>query len=325
MKKLLLCCAAFFMMNSIYSQNTIESVLKEFDTALMSSGSTSAETTIGAITYADTETCGTIVSYLEREIKKAAEETRRIKIVQSADVDKDVQVVVATRSLNMGMMKKKKTAANKKYVLDGKYKEKGNDVELVLTLFDQSGNVVKSSTAVITRGTIDSQSLTLYPKNVNSAQEVQKDFETASEKTSNGKISIAASMIDESGNLVRILHPGDTVRFKIMTDSDAYIAIQGFDAEGDVYWLPVENNFIKAGQEKIFPDGNLVFQVMDGIFGAEHLVIHAASTKDGLPDQSQEAMYKAGMITGSRGIGAVKRASKDGKTGMFKISYTVIQ
>ena len=58
-----------------------------------------------AITYSDTETCGTIVGYFQEEIKKAADNTRLIKIIPSSKADKDVQTVMATWSLNVGIVK----------------------------------------------------------------------------------------------------------------------------------------------------------------------------------------------------------------------------
>lgn len=330
MKKIFIFAVALILsVNEFITAQTIADAIRELDTALMSAGNGNALVTIGAITYEETETCGTIVPYIQKKIKEAAEDTRRIKIVSSSQTPQEVQKVVATRGVNMGMMKKNVQNENETtYILDGNYKENAENVEIIFTLLTKNGSKAKKVLAKIPLEEVRSERLSLYPGNVETAKEIHKDFENAQNKTTNGKIKIAASMLDKNGNLVNILHPGDIVRFRITSDSDAYIAIQGFDAENDMYWLPVKNNFIKAGETREFPDDGTAYQVMDGIFGAEHLVIHAASEKDGLPEQSEEAEYQAGMIGKTRGLTAVKTGKAGGKkvnTGAFKISYTVIE
>jgi len=138
-------------------------------------------------------------------------------------------------------------------------------------------------------------------------------------------VQITAFMLDKKNNLVDTLHPGDTVNFLVSTNKDAYIKIMGIDAKGSTFWLPIKDNFIKANIVRTFPDDNTIdYQVVDGVFGAEHLLIYAATSKEGLPAETKEEQYYPGLITNTtRGIEGVKK-NENFTTGVFKISYTVL-
>ena len=138
-------------------------------------------------------------------------------------------------------------------------------------------------------------------------------------------VQITAYMLDKKNNVVDTLHPGDVVKFLVGTDKDAYVRIMGIDAEGNSFWLPIKNNFIKANTVRTFPDDNtLDYQVVDGVFGAEHLFIYASTTEDGLPNEEGEVKYHPSLIANTtRGITAVKKNEKL-TTGVFKIAYTVV-
>ncbi len=328
MKRVLFLILFTFVLIFAYSENTISSALRKFDNVIFETRSGIAETSIGFITYADTNTCGTVAEWFRSEIEKAANDTRRIHVVSSSHLDEQEKVVLASRGHNSGIIIAKKNPNENKYAIDGIYIEKNERIELELSLRDHTGKKICSENAVISSSTIKNLGLSLYPQNLEFSKTVQKDFEKAVKETSNGKITVTASMIDTDGNLVNILHPGDIVRFMIAVDSDAYIAIQGIDAEKDSYWLPVENPLIPAGEMRIFPDGDMEYQVMNGIFGAEQLIIHASSSLDGLPNQNVQGLYTGELISKSRGMGAVRKKASNGEkvnTGLFKISYTVVE
>lgn len=154
--------------------------------------------------------------------------------------------------------------------------------------------------------------------------ETDEVVETEELKTEN-TVQITAYMLDKKNNVVDTLHPGDVVKFLVATDKDAYVRIMGIDAEGNTFWLPIKNNFIKANTVRTFPDDNtLDYQVVDGVFGAEHLFIYAATDKAWLPDETSEQKYHPSLITSTtRGIVAVKK-NENITTGVFKIAYTVV-
>ena len=138
-------------------------------------------------------------------------------------------------------------------------------------------------------------------------------------------IQITACMLDKKNNFVDTLIPGDVVKFLVATDKDAYVRIMGIDANRNTFWLPIKDNFIKANTVRTFPDdATLDYQVVDGVFGAEHLFIYASTEKDGLPTEEGDAKYYPSLITNTvRGITAVKKNANI-TTGVFKISYTVV-
>ena len=138
-------------------------------------------------------------------------------------------------------------------------------------------------------------------------------------------IQITAYMLDKKNNVVDTLRPGDVVKFLIGVDKDVYIRIMGIDANGNTFWLPIKDDFIAANTVRTFPDDNtLDYQVVDGVFGAEHLFIYASTSKEGLPTETGEAKYHPSLIASTtRGITAVKK-SENISTGVFKIAYTVV-
>ncbi len=144
------------------------------------------------------------------------------------------------------------------------------------------------------------------------------------EKPANGAVQITAAMLDSENCLADTLHPGDTIKFMVSTDQDAFIRIMGIDANGNAFWLPVKDNFIPAETVRAFPDDEETdYQVVDGVYGAEHLFIYAATDKSQLPDETSDKKYRPSLITNTtRGITGVKKHKKL-TTGVFKISYTV--
>lgn len=343
-KKSIVAAAVLFLGTLCFSQS-IADVVRAFDTAMFDSAVSRADTAIGFINYGDTGTCGSVAPWIQAEIKKAAASTRRISIVDSSAVVPEAKTVVATRGAVGKFSSAKKTGA-RSFVLSGTYYENGENLELFLSLQTEDGRVVTSETALIPLSEINNRKLTLYPQNKERVQQINRDFDSAqsqqNEKTSvsaksvhqnlsmpqTTSLRIAAAMLDEQNNLVDILHPNDTVRFMISTEKDAYIALLCIDANGDKNWLPVANNFMRAGEVRIFPDsGNYVFKVVDGVYGAEQILVYASTSPSGLPEQDSGGTYRRGDIQQTvRGIMAVKQQSgAQYETSVFKITYTVMK
>ena len=139
---------------------------------------------------------------------------------------------------------------------------------------------------------------------------------------------ITAAMLDSEDNLVNMLYPNDIVKFMISVEKDSYIAILCIDANGDKNWLLVENNFIRAGEVRTFPDlKDTVFKVVDGVYGAEQILMYASTSEKGLPEQTSTGRYARNDIQKiTRGIMAVKQSSAENyETSVFKITYTVME
>ena len=159
----------------------------------------------------------------------------------------------------------------------------------------------------------------------NAAEDRFSSCTSTSSAAVTGTIDVIAVMLDPENNLVDILYPGDTVKFLVSTDKDAYIAIIGIDAKGNQYSLPVKDNFLKADMPRTFPDDDVDYQVVDGVFGSEHLFIFAASTPEGLPKPINEGVYQSNTIlNATRGMTAVAKRKKL-ETGVFVIPYTVMK
>ena len=346
---------------SVRSLVSIETVLRKFDGAISQAAIPKAQVSIGFISYAETDTSGTVVPWMQSEIKKAAAKMRHIDVIQSKMLPPQEQTGIATRGASFG---KQRTLAPKdrKYILTGRYYENKSAgvVELTLELSSTDGKLLASETATILMTEISDRNLTLYPENLVQAEAIKEEFTQAameiqsvppvaanktpqktgsaaaaskalhqststSSAASTGTIDVIAVMLDPDNNLVDILYPGDTVKFLVSTDKDAYIAIIGIDAKGNQYSLPVKDNFLKADMPRTFPDDDVDYQVVDGVFGSEHLFIFAASTPEGLPKPVNEGAYQPNtVLNAARGMVAVAKRKKL-ETGVFVIPYTVMK
>lgn len=320
---------------STFAQNSISDGIRRFDNVLFEKQIQRAETAIGFVYYSDSETCGSVVPWIKNEIKRAAARTMRIKIIDTSSLSSEGQIV-ATRGVSFGQMKK--SSEQKKYIISGTYFSNAENLELFLDLKDSTGELVASEKILIPMSEIKSLNLTLFPKNSMQANQISKDFEDSflyRVKERWGLIAITkpdylitAAMLDSEDNLVNMLYPNDIVKFMISVEKDSYIAILCIDANGDKNWLPVAYNFIRAGEVRTFPDlKDTVFKVVDGVYGAEQILIYASTSEKGLPEQTSTGRYARNDIQKiTRGFMAVKQSSAENyETSVFKITYTVME
>ncbi len=338
--------AAVLSLASLCMAQSIADAVRAFDTAVFNSSGSRADTAIGFVTYEDTGACGSVGPWIQAELKRAAASTRRISVVDSSSVGLTAKTVVATRGVSGNLSSAKKNGA-RSFVLSGTYYENGENLELFLSLHTDDGRLFASETALIPLSEIKRRRLSLYPENNVLAKQVQEDFAASQEQDSSSPASsnktpdisapsiqkksncvITAAMLDAQDNLVNILHPNDTVRFLICTSLDSYIALLSIDANGDKNWLPLNNNFLQADEVYTFPDiPNQVYKVVDGVYGAEQILVYASTSPAGLPEQNSGGTYRRGDIQQTtRGIMAVKEQSAGSyETSVFKITYTVLE
>ena len=372
MKKLFFVSILCIAVSGLFAEMSIKDVLHRFDEQLARNSIPKAEVVIGSIHFGQTETHGSVASWMKDEITKAAVKTRRIKVVRNTL--KTIQTETKTRGMPAGN-KKLQSSIKKKYIITGRYIENKATGEVNLTLYFEISEgdkieILATETAIIQSSELSDYGLTLYPENLEETKAIEKDFETAevmlekevdndkkneekkspvkSVKTSKEEVSknvavkkevkdakseknqavqITAFMLDAKSNVVDTLHPGDVVKFLVATDKDAYVKIMGIDANGDTFWLPIKDNFIKANIVRTFPDDNTIdYQVVDGVFGAEHLFIYASTQEEGLPSEFENSKYHPSLITNvARGMIAVKKnENKELINGVFKIGYTVV-
>ncbi len=126
-------------------------------------------------------------------------------------------------------------------------------------------------------------------------------------------MAVSAAMINDGGQEVSVLHPGDTIRFRVSSNTNAYLAILCVDARKEETWLPLQNNYIRAGESRVFPDiPGAVLRVEDGVFGNESVRIFAATVESDLPSQ--------GKMMATRGF---KLSSENSLTAQAEIQYRV--
>ena len=207
------------------------------------------------------------------------------------------------------------------------FTERNNSVDVFFEYGTLEGKKKKTKFSISTK---DIPGLSYQPDNLDFAKQICTDIQSSENianknlGNSNNKITITAAMLDSDNNMVNVLHPGDILTFLVNCDKDAYIAITGIDANGNQFWLLIEDNFMKENVPRRFPDGDVDYQVTDGIFGAELLYIYAATSKDGLPIITDENKYHPNIITNTtRGFIATKKKTNMAK-GVFAIPYTVI-
>lgn len=339
MKTILLLLVLTFTPLVLFAEDSISQIIKSFDEDLMNDNSIESQVTIGFITFSDTNTCGSIVPFIQEEIKNAAEASRRIRIVRTTELSEYEQAGIATRGLTIGMSKKAKNIQNRNYILDGTYYDRNQNIELILTMHDAEGKFFGKKSAFISKSEIAKRNLTLFPQNQKIAEEIQNDFgkieneqnrireKDSKKKNYATKISLSASMLDSDGNLVNILYPNDIVRFKISSDEDCYISILCIDANGIKTWLRLNNNFIEGDTPRFFPDvaGSVLRVTDDGVFGAEQVVIYASTSKEGLPSEQNNGKYISQDLHTIMKKQQNAKKNKNYATGTFKITYTIME
>ena len=128
-------------------------------------------------------------------------------------------------------------------------------------------------------------------------------------------LGVSVSMINEDGDDVSVLHPNDVIRFKVSVSKNAYLAILCTDAKKDETWLPLQSNYIRAGESRIFPDiPGAVLRVEEGIFGNESVKVYAATVESDLPNQKK--------MMGTRGF---VLANENAQTAEAVVNYRVVK
>ena len=344
-RKVLLVLVLLSAISAFALENSVEEVMQGLDEVVDGYGYEEALVTIGFITYQDSNTCGTIVPYIQERIKKASENLQHIKIVKTTDLSEYEQSGIATRGLGRGIGDDNSTSKQKKLILVGTYTPDSGHILFQLTLHDVENEFWEYAASWVTLEEVTGY--TLYPTNIKLAETVQEDFNEITNQTdttdsnqnnnqnnsqkqntkSAGRINLSASMLDSNGELVNILHPNDVVRFKITADFDCYIAILCIDANGVKTWLPTTSNFMEANVSRLFPDisGAVLRVANDGVFGAEQVVIYASTGKEGLPSQGDNGKYTSQDLHMIMKNQQNARKDKNNKTGTFKITYTIIK
>jgi len=344
-RKVLLVLVLLSAISAFALENSVEEVMQGLDEVVDGYGYEEALVTIGFITYQDSNTCGTIVPYIQERIKKASENLQHIKIVKTTDLSEYEQSGIATRGLGRGIGDDNSTSKQKKLILDGTYTPDSGHILFQLTLHDVENEFWEYAASWVTLEEVTGY--TLYPTNIKLAETVQEDFNEITNQTDTtdsnqnnnqnnsqkqntktaGRINLSASMLDSNGELVNILHPNDVVRFKITADFDCYIAILCIDANGVKTWLPTTSNFMEANVSRLFPDisGAVLRVANDGVFGAEQVVIYASTGKEGLPSQGDNGKYTSQDLHMIMKNQQNARKDKNNKTGTFKITYTIIK
>ena len=251
------------------------------------------------------------------------------------DLNEIEQSVVATRGIKV-IPSNAKNASEKKFVIEGTYYDRGETVEFLLRMNDTDGKLFSQETVAISKKLILEKNLTLYPKNKKIAEMVQEDFDDTEEEIKNEKkrtkragekIGIAAAMLDMEGNLANTLYPNDVVKFKIMTDCDCYISIFCIDANGKKMWLPMSNNFMEEGKIRFFPDlrGRVLKVNDDGTFGAEEIIVYAATDEKCLPATNAGGKYSSQDLQMIMRRQKAIRENSNVSVGTFKITYTILE
>lgn len=276
-------------------------------------------------TYSETDTASQFSVYLKEVIEIALSDAE--KELFNLDADRQSELFLSelkdsgVYEIDAEKWVQRKFPAG---ALASTFMRQGDKVQVFFSYKQFAGNTKKSS---VTFPASSLRNMKYEPDNYELAKEIAADFmETESDMASDSFL-ITAAMLDEHNNLVDILHPNDIVRFMISTQKDSYIALLCIDANGDKNWLPVRDNFMRADEVKVFPDiTGQVYKVVDGVYGAEQILVYASTSPSGLPVQDSSGTYNRGDIRHiSRGIMAVKQQSaEEYETNVYKITYTVM-
>lgn len=277
-------------------------------------------------TYSETDTASEFSVYLKDVIELALSDAE--KELFNLDADRQSELFLSelkdsgVYEIDAENWVRRKFPAG---VLASTFARQGDKVQVFFSYRQFAGNMKKSS---VTFPANSLRGMNYKPDNYELAKDVAADFANAEDDATFQHFHITAAMLDTQDNLVNVLHPNDTVRFLICTSVDSYIALLSIDANGDKNWLPLNNNFLQANEVYTFPDiPNQVYKVVDGVYGAEQILVYASTSPAGLPQQDSGGTYRRGDIQQTtRGIMAVKQQSAGNyETSVFKITYTVME
>ena len=181
MKKLFFVSILCIAVSGLFAEMSIKDVLHRFDEQLARNSIPKAEVVIGSIHFGQTETHGSVASWMKDEITKAAVKTRRIKVVRNTL--KTIQTETKTRGMPAGN-KKLQSSIKKKYIITGRYIENKATGKVNLTLYFEISEgdkieILATETAIIQSSELSDYGLTLYPENLEETKAIEKDFETA--------------------------------------------------------------------------------------------------------------------------------------------------
>ena len=276
-------------------------------------------------TYSETDTASQFSVYLKEVIEIALSDAE--KELFNLDADRQSELFLSelkdsgVYEIDAEKWVQRKFPAG---ALASTFMRQGDKVRVFFSYKQFAGNTKKSS-VTFSAGSL--RNVKYETDNYELAKEIAADFMETENDMASDAFRIKASMLDEHNKQIDILHPNDTVRFMISTEKDAYIALLCIDANGDKNWLPVRDNFMRAGEVKVFPDiAGQVYKVVDGVYGAEQILVYASTSPTGLPAQDSGGTYSRGDIQQvSRGIMAVKQQSaEEYETNVYKITYTVM-
>ena len=276
-------------------------------------------------TYSETDTASQFSVYLKDVIEIALSDAE--KELFNLDADRQSELFLSelkdsgVYEIDAEKWVQRKFPAG---ALASTFMRQGDKVQVFFSYKQFAGNTKKSS---VTFPASSLRNMKYEPDNYELAKEIAADFMETESDMASDSFRIKACMLDEHNKQVDILHPNDIVRFKVSTEKDAYIALLCIDANGDKNWLPVRDNFMRAGEVKVFPDiAGQVYKVVDGVYGAEQILVYASTSPAGLPAQDSGGTYTRGDIQQvSRGIIAVKQQSAEQyETNVYKITYTVM-
>lgn len=188
---------------------------------------------------------------------------------------------------------------------------KVNQVETKKILYSWKGKVKKNDKEV--RFQVSKSKKSPRPKTAENISSSNSSLDGTN--SSNNPLGISVIMINQNDEITNVVHPKDVIRFKVSAAKNAYLAILCIDVNNEEEWLPIENNFIRAGESRIFPDKQgLTLYVQDGFFGNEKVVVYAATSESELPRQNEfiEAETRKFVI-----------ANEDPRLATAEISYSV--
>lgn len=284
--------------------------------------------------YNETEAASEFSKYLEKRIYASLSEIQKsVFSFTTKNKMEEFEAQLSDTGDYESIMNEAAYASKPNGRLFTEFEEIGNTIEIALK-YEPLGrtSIGTSQTGLIILHKKDLPFFTYKPENFEQEKEKYSDVKTAKEiivkSTGSSKsIEITAFMIDENEKKAEIFYPGETAKFLIAVDRASYISIQGIDAEGFVFWLPIKNNFMEADVPRKFPDNDQIdYKVLDGVFGAERIYIYASSTPEGLPTQTQNTKYRPNMLSdAARGlISVTKQKVKDAALGVFCITYTIL-
>jgi hypothetical protein len=289
---------------------------------------------IGAISLSDTGSVGSLSGFLKDQLKLAvAKDTNKNKYFMVSDSELDAFInstnFGVTRSINpLGGGSGSEVSIQG--IIEGRFSQLGDDVEVYLTLTTVSNNEQATSRFVVPVDELRRRGLSVLPPkeddviDVIEFEEKQEILEPWEGTDNTFNLQVWSNKGDH------LFYNGDEMMINLYSDTDCYFMVYSVDVYGNRKLIypnrDDKNNFLSAGSRRSIPERS-TFKMRDP-YGEEFILVFASDTPFENNSNNVIARNITAMTGDSRGITVVYLDDEEitaPNEAVARYNYTILQ